>query len=259
MRKVAGRLKLELAAVPRPRGLRAVRLRARRRHPAHAGPRRPLVATLNQPAYAPWPVEEQVAIDLRRQPGRARPHRGGRRAGGQRADPPRAPRRRRTCSQSIRDTKDLSDETPPRSRRSSKKVATSSRLEDEPTDAAVRREPSRPRRPRSADGAPRRRRPRPPSVADPARHQAADRLGPQHAEDHPRHGARRRRRSCAARRTRIEALRPYAQAMRRADGPGRPPERRAPRACRCWRSARRRARRSSCDHRRPRPGGRAST
>ena len=40
MKKVAGPPEARAVAVPRPRGLRAVRLRPRRRHPAHAGPRR---------------------------------------------------------------------------------------------------------------------------------------------------------------------------------------------------------------------------
>ena len=66
MKKVAGRLRLDLAAVPRARGVRAVRLRARPGDAAHARTAaRSMVATLNQPQYTPWPFEEQVAGDLR--------------------------------------------------------------------------------------------------------------------------------------------------------------------------------------------------
>ena len=62
MRKVAGRLKLELAQY---RDLEAFsqfgsELDAATQRTLARGAR--LVATLNQPAYAPWPVEEQVAI-----------------------------------------------------------------------------------------------------------------------------------------------------------------------------------------------------
>jgi F-type H+-transporting ATPase subunit alpha len=62
MRKVAGRLKLELAQY---RDLEAFaqfgsELDAATRRTLARGAR--LVATLNQPAYAPWPVEEQVAV-----------------------------------------------------------------------------------------------------------------------------------------------------------------------------------------------------
>jgi F-type H+-transporting ATPase subunit alpha len=62
MRKVAGRLKLELAQY---RDLEAFaqfgsELDAATQRTLARGAR--LVATLNQPAYAPWPIEEQVAI-----------------------------------------------------------------------------------------------------------------------------------------------------------------------------------------------------
>jgi F-type H+-transporting ATPase subunit alpha len=62
MRKVAGRLKLELAQY---RDLEAFaqfgsELDAQTQRTLARGAR--FVATLNQPAYAPWPVEEQVAV-----------------------------------------------------------------------------------------------------------------------------------------------------------------------------------------------------
>jgi F-type H+-transporting ATPase subunit alpha len=62
MRKVAGRLKLELAQY---RDLEAFaqfgsELDAATQRTLARGAR--FVATLNQPAYAPWPVEEQVAV-----------------------------------------------------------------------------------------------------------------------------------------------------------------------------------------------------
>ena len=62
MRKVAGRLKLELAQY---RDLEAFaqfgsELDAATQRTLARGAR--LVATLNQPAYAPWPVEEQVVV-----------------------------------------------------------------------------------------------------------------------------------------------------------------------------------------------------
>ena len=62
MRKVAGRLKLELAQY---RDLEAFaqfgsELDVATQRTLARGAR--LVATLNQPAYAPWPIEEQVAI-----------------------------------------------------------------------------------------------------------------------------------------------------------------------------------------------------
>ena len=62
MRKVAGRLKLELAQY---RDLEAFsqfgsELDAATQRTLARGAR--FVATLNQPAFAPWPVEEQVAV-----------------------------------------------------------------------------------------------------------------------------------------------------------------------------------------------------
>ena len=112
MRKVAGRLKLELAQY---RDLEAFsqfgsELDAATQRTLARGAR--FVATLNQPAYAPWPVEEQVADHLRRQPGLPRP----------RSRCPRSPRSTRpsaascarrapTCWPTSARRKDLSDET----------------------------------------------------------------------------------------------------------------------------------------------------
>ena len=95
MRKVAGRLKLELAQY---RDLEAFaqfgsELDASTQRTLARGAR--FVATLNQPAYAPWPVEEQVAIIYAANQGHLDRIDGGRGPGGQRGDPPRAARERR--------------------------------------------------------------------------------------------------------------------------------------------------------------------
>ncbi len=92
MRKVAGRLKLELAQY---RDLEAFaqfgsELDAATQRTLARGAR--FVATLNQPAYAPWPVEEQVVVIYAANQGLPRPGRGGRRAGRQRGDRPRGAR-----------------------------------------------------------------------------------------------------------------------------------------------------------------------
>ena len=92
-------------AVPRARGFRAVRLRARRRHAAHAGPRRAPGATLNQGERQPIPVEDPGRTDLRRhqrlrrpdqrRPRRALPRRAVGLGQGRRARAAREDRRRR--------------------------------------------------------------------------------------------------------------------------------------------------------------------
>ncbi len=110
MRSVAGRLKLELAQY---RDLEAFaqfgsELDAATQKTLARGAR--LVATLNQPAYAPWPVEEQVAIIYGAGNGYLDDIAP--------ADVPRvnesfreALRDEKTILASIRDTKTLSDET----------------------------------------------------------------------------------------------------------------------------------------------------
>ena len=60
MKKVAGRLRLDLAAVPRARGVRPVRLRARQGDAAQLARGERMVEILKQPQYQPWPMEEQV-------------------------------------------------------------------------------------------------------------------------------------------------------------------------------------------------------
>ena len=97
--------------VPRPRGVRAVRLRPRRRHPAHAGPRR-APGRDAQPGRAPAAPGRGAGGDhLRRHQRLPRPHRRRPRAGVPRR-PARAPARRArtTCSRRSA-TGDWSDET----------------------------------------------------------------------------------------------------------------------------------------------------
>jgi F-type H+/Na+-transporting ATPase subunit alpha len=111
MRKVAGRLKLELAQY---RDLEAFsqfgsELDAATQRTLARGAR--FVATLNQPAYAPWPVEEQVAVIYAANQGYL-----------DRVDVSEVPEVNETIRRElrekgadlladIRDTKDLSDET----------------------------------------------------------------------------------------------------------------------------------------------------
>ena len=76
MKQVAGRAAPRPRAVPRAGGLRPVRLRARRGHPADAGPRRAHGRGAQPGAFEPMPVEEQVVDDLRRHPGLPRRHPG---------------------------------------------------------------------------------------------------------------------------------------------------------------------------------------
>ena len=261
MRKVAGRLKLELAQY---RDLEAFaqfgsELDAATQRTLARGAR--FVATLNQPAYAPWPVEEQVAVIyaanqgfLDRVDGGARCRRSTRRS-------PRAPRegagRARGASARPRTSR---TRPPPSSTRSCPSVRRTQFAvpEEEAARPAVRptsrdRGPRRPRSTRSR-GAGRRRPPR--LGADPAGHQAADRLGPQHAQDHPRHGAGGLGEAAprpGARSRRCARTRGHAP----PDGPGRPPERRDAKGVTLLeeRPAEGAAHRRR-HHRRPRPGGR---
>ena len=62
MKKVAGQAEARALAVPRPRGVRAVRLRPRPRDPAHAGPRRAPREDAQPGRAPPLPVEDQVAV-----------------------------------------------------------------------------------------------------------------------------------------------------------------------------------------------------
>ena len=137
MRKVAGRLKLELAQY---RDLEAFsqfgsELDAATQRTLARGAR--FVATLNQPAYAPWPVEEQVAVIYAANQGYL-----------DHVDVPEVPEvnepiRRELRDKGadlladIRDTKDLSDET----------AAKIDAIAKEVVGAPVRRGTRRPRRP----------------------------------------------------------------------------------------------------------------
>jgi F-type H+-transporting ATPase subunit alpha len=135
MRKVAGRLKLELAQY---RDLEAFaqfgsELDAQTQRTLARGAR--FVATLNQPAYAPWPVEEQVAVIFAANTGVL-----------DRIDVAQVPEvneqiRRELRDQagdvlaSIRDTKDLSDEAAAKIEEIAKKVADQFAPVEGPTDA----------------------------------------------------------------------------------------------------------------------------
>ena len=87
----------------------------------------------------------------------------------------------------IRETKDLSDEAAAKLDSVVAGVAAQFASPDEESDAAGGRGRGD-RGGRGGRGAGQRGRLAP--VGDPEGHQAADRLGPQHAQDHPRHGAR---------------------------------------------------------------------
>ena len=239
MRKVAGRLKLELAQY---RDLEAFaqfgsELDAATQRTLARGAR--FVATLNQPAYAPWPVEEQVAIIYAANQGhldRDRP----------------VPRCREvnedlrlelreegaTCWPTIRDSQGPVRRRPPRS-----------------IDAIVAKWSAQ----RSA-GTPAGRAPprRSPSADEPAE---VDRAEPRRPPPQWRATRDIKRRIESVRNTRkiTRAMELVASAKLRraqerdrvaaplrpgdapADGPGRAPERRRSRACRCSRSARPRA------------------
>ena len=80
MRKVAGRLRLDLASYRSLEAFAQFALRARRGHAAAAERGQRLVATLNQPQYNPWPLEDQVAVDLGGHQRLSGPGRCGRRA-----------------------------------------------------------------------------------------------------------------------------------------------------------------------------------
>ena len=214
MKKVAGRLQARAVAVPRPRGLRAVRLRSRRRDAAHAGPRRAPRQDAQPGRARPDPGRGPGAGHLRghqRLPG---PHR--RRAGRRvprRPDRSAPTRRARTCSAKIREG-DWSDETqsrPAGGRRVRRRLRLRPRRggpADGPRATAARaargegicargrlrrrqqRPTSRPRRSSRREAATR-------TVmrvrAQPARRQEPHRVGQEHPEDHPRDGDGRRR------------------------------------------------------------------
>ena len=236
MRKVAGRLKLELAQY---RDLEAFsqfgsELDAATQRTLARGAR--FVATLNQPAYAPWPVEEQVAVIYAANQGYL-----------DHIEVSEVPEVNETIRRELRDkgadlladireTKDLSDETAAKIDAIAKKVRSAERRPpgapgrrsrgraaaveaDEPPRPTSRRRPTRRRRPTSRPTAAWH------SRGDHPGHQAADRLGPQHAQDHARHGARRLGQA-APRAGGDRGAAPLRAGDAPADGPGGPPERR---------------------------------
>ena len=190
MRKVAGRLKLELAQY---RDLEAFsqfgsELDAATQRTLARGAR--FVATLNQPAYAPWPVEEQVAIIYAANQGYLDRIDVGRGAERQRGDPPRAaragrgpPRRHPRHQGPVR--RDGRQDRRDRRRRSSSSSPRPSRRSRPRSRRRRRSRPPRPRREAEESAA------APAVIGHHPGHQAADRLGPQHAQDHPRDGAGR--------------------------------------------------------------------
>ena len=125
MRKVAGRLKLELAQY---RDLEAFaqfgsELDAATQRTLARGAR--LVATLNQPAYAPWPVEEQVVVIYAANQGLLDRVDGRRRPGRQRRDRPRGRARRRPrCSRRSATPRTSRTRRSPSSTRSSRASST---------------------------------------------------------------------------------------------------------------------------------------
>ena len=255
MRKVAGRLKLELAQY---RDLEAFsqfgsELDAATQRTLARGAR--FVATLNQPAYAPWPVEEQVAIIYAANQGYL-----------DKVDVSEVPEVNETIRRElrekgadlladIRDTKDLSDETAAKIDAIAKDVvgrfapAEDVVAAQEPAEAEPGGREAEPRpRPRSRAAGGRggggrggggraaggraaggRRPALDGRLGTEARgnhpgHQAADRVGPQHAQDHARHGAGRLGQA-APRAGGDRGAAPLRAGHAQADGPGGPPER----------------------------------
>ena len=262
MRKVAGRLKLELAQY---RDLEAFaqfgsELDASTQRTLARGAR--FVATLNQPAVRAVAGRGAGRDHLRGQPGPPRPHRRGRGPGGQRADPPRAARERRgPARRHPRDEGPLGRDgaqdrghrqegasSSPRPRRPSDRGRAAEAVEAE--EGADGARPMRATADRRGDGGSHRLlvattrdiKRRIDSVRNTRKITRAMELVA---------SAKLRRAQDA-----IESLRPYAQAMRRLMAAGRPPERRrqGPAAARGARAGGHGDRRRH--HRRPRPGRR---
>ena len=184
MKKVAGRLKLELSQY---RDLEAFAqfgsdLDAETQRTLARGER--LVKTLNQDERQPLPVEDQVRPDLRRHQRLPRPHQGrprgrvprrpGRPLPGRARRRAREDRRRRLGGQHGRD----GGQGGPRSSPTTS-ATTSTRRASRWTRATPTASPSATRA-----RARRRRKPR----EQPAGRQEPDRLGQEHPEDHPRDG-----------------------------------------------------------------------
>ena len=226
MRKVAGPLKLELAQY---RDLEAFASSAPSSTPPPSGRWRAAHASWRRSTsrpYAPWPVEEQVAViytanqgyldrvevaevpevneairrDLREKAPDARRH--PRQQGPLGRDGRQDRRRREGARRPVRGRR-----TPGRGAR---RRAAGRASEDE-TSAGDDRSP--------------RARPRSTGRGDHQGHQAADRLGPQHAQDHARHGAGRVG-EAAPRPGGDRGPAPLRLGDAPADGPGRPPGRR---------------------------------
>ena len=245
MRKVAGRLKLELAQY---RDLEAFaqfgsELDAATQRTLARGAR--LVATLNQPAYAPWPVEEQVAIIYTANQGHL-----------DRVSPAEVPnvneairlalREEGTALAAIRDERDLSDASAAtdRSRRRGRaRRPAAARAERRPS-----RRRSRTRRPRR----PRRRARSMPSQRDIKRRIESVRNTRKITRAMELVASAKLRRA----QDRIEALRPYAQGAAGTDGPGLPRDRRAAQLPAAGRARGGQARGHRDDHRRSRACGR---
>ena len=201
MKKVAGRLRLDLAQF---RELEAFaqfgsELDQATQNALARGER--MVATLNQPQYAPWPTEEQVVALYAGITGL--PRRDPDRAGA--ALPRRAARAPAHRGDDLRG--DPRDERPHRRDHRARRKLDRSELARQVQmrrmrfNVAVQDERSASRRAVSQRE----------HGLGPG-HQAARPLGSQHAQDHQGDGARRRR-EAAPRATRIEAMRPYADRM----------------------------------------------
>ena len=124
MKSVAGRLKLDLAQYREVRGVRAVRLRARRVDAAPAGARRAHGRDAQPAAVPPWPVEEQVVAHLGGAQRLPRRRSRSRRSRASRRSLRQTLRAEREVFEAIRESGTLTDETieklRPRSSSSSK-------------------------------------------------------------------------------------------------------------------------------------------